>query len=73
MRYADMTVKIVDGRDRTIATFAQEAPEQRAETVGRGYVTRWNERAAATRYRDDQERAHGFYVWDETGRLLAYG
>ena len=65
----DLVVKIVDDRDRTIATFGRPGRVDRADLIGYGFVQRWNERARAEGWPQD---AHGFYVWTDC-KLVAYG
>ena len=69
----DMTVKIVDGLDRTLATFGASGPVASADRIGRGYVTRWNDQPVYPALHPVLTRADGFYVWDESGNLLTYG
>lgn len=65
----DMVVKIVDYRDRTIATFGRPGRVDHAAVIGYGFQARWNERARDNEWPED---AAGFYVWNERGEMLAH-
>ena len=66
----DMTIKVVDFRDRTITTTSYPAGKASdAERIGRNYMLAVKENWTHL----DPDEVGGFYVWDDTGELLAYG